>query len=167
VPPAHAHAPSTSAHVPSTEAPAATSMDRLADQLMRMAPGEGAEPPDDFVCPITQELMVDPCFAADGHTYERHAIERWLQTKSNSPKTGCALELTAVFPNHLLRRQIREWQERHTATTTSAPEEPGASGSPTPPPTGGLRASPRGGGGGRGGRGRGGKGTGRVVISAS
>ena len=79
--------------------------------MLRMAAEEGAEPPDDFVCPITQELMVDPCFAADGHTYERHAIERWLQTKSTSPMSGCALTLTAVFPNHLLRRQICEWQE--------------------------------------------------------
>ena len=144
-------------------------MDHLADQLMRMAPGEGAEPPDDFVCPITQELMVDPCFAADGHTYERHAIERWLLTKSNSPKTGCALELTAVFPNHLLRRQIREWQERHAPTpphpaAAAAPEQPGASGPPPPavPARGDLCARARGG---RGGRGRGGKGTGRVISA--
>lgn len=71
-----------------------------------------ALPPDDFMCPITQELMVDPVLAADGHTYERKAIERWLLTKTTSPKTGLALEMRAVFPNHLVRRQIIEWQER-------------------------------------------------------
>ena len=34
--------------------------------------------PDDFVCPITQELMVDPHVCADGHSYERDAIAAWL-----------------------------------------------------------------------------------------
>ena len=48
--------------------------------------------------------------ATDGHTYERLAIERWLTTNSLSPMTGEKLEFTRVFPNHILRRQIREWQ---------------------------------------------------------
>ena len=46
--------------------------------------------------------------AADGHAYERSAIERWLATKSTSPMTGEALQHTHTFPNHALRRQIRE-----------------------------------------------------------
>ena len=37
--------------------------------------------------------------------------ERWLATKSTSPMTGEALQHTHTFPNHALRRQIREWQE--------------------------------------------------------
>ncbi|KAL0030823.1 hypothetical protein WJX77_008253 [Trebouxia sp. C0004] len=36
-------------------------------------------------CPITQELMVDPVIAADGHTYERDAFEKWLLRSSTSP----------------------------------------------------------------------------------
>jgi len=36
-------------------------------------------------CPITHELMVDPVTAKDGHTYERTAIERWLDCNPNSP----------------------------------------------------------------------------------
>ena len=35
-----------------------------------------------------QELMEDPVFIADGHTYERRAIECWLDKKMASPKTG-------------------------------------------------------------------------------
>ena len=69
------------------------------------------EPPDDFVCPITQELMVDPVIASDGHAYERDAIERWFERKPMSPKSGVALDSQALFPCHHLRRQIREWQE--------------------------------------------------------
>ena len=69
-----------------------------------------AEPPHDFVCPITTEVMSDPVMAADGHAYERSAIERWLATKSTSPLTGGALEHPYLTPNHMLRRQIREWE---------------------------------------------------------
>ena len=72
------------------------------------------EPPADFICPITTEIMSDPVMAADGHSYERSAIERWLATKSTSPMTGEALVQSFLAPNHTLRRQIREWEEANT-----------------------------------------------------
>ena len=72
---------------------------------------EEEEPPADFICPITTELMSDPVMAADGHSYERSAIERWLATKSTSPMTGEALVHSFLAPNHTLRRMIREWEE--------------------------------------------------------
>ena len=72
---------------------------------------DGCEPPDEFVCSIMHELMQDPVIASDGHTYERKAIMQWMKRKATSPKSGEPLELNAVFPNHAMRRQIREWQE--------------------------------------------------------
>ena len=36
--------------------------------------------PKNFICPITQAVMVDPVVTADGHTYEREAIEQWFET---------------------------------------------------------------------------------------
>ena len=71
------------------------------------------EPPDEYLCPITQELMLDPVIASDGHTYERDAIERWFSKKMISPKTGSDLETSTLFPNHVMRRQIIEWKEVH------------------------------------------------------
>lgn len=47
---------------------------------------------DEFSCPITCELLFDPVLAADGHTYDRSAIERWLSRHSTSPKTGQQLD---------------------------------------------------------------------------
>ena len=73
------------------------------------------EPPNEFVCPITQELMHDPVLAADGFAYERSAIERWLHRKRTSPKTGARLPTTMLFPVHHLRTLIREWREQHKA----------------------------------------------------
>ena len=56
--------------------------------------------------------MRDPVVAADGHTYERAAMVRWLaKGKTTSPKTGAPLETSMLFPNHAIRRQIIEWRE--------------------------------------------------------
>jgi hypothetical protein len=75
---------------------------------------DASQPPDDYVCPITQDVMIDPVIAADGHTYERDAIARWFEGgKQTSPKSGAELETTALLPNHLVRRLILEWRESH------------------------------------------------------
>ena len=77
-------------------------------------PPDDSEPPDEYVCPITQDVMIDPVIAADGHTYERAAIARWFEAgKRTSPKTGGELESTALLPNHIVRRLVLEWRESH------------------------------------------------------
>jgi len=53
-------------------------------------------------CPITGISMINPVVAADGHTYERHAISRWLQTSNRSPLTGEVLAHVELVPNYLL-----------------------------------------------------------------
>merc|ERR1711879_402376 len=40
-----------------------------------------------FLCPLTGRLMIDPVVAADGHTYERRAIEEYLKLSNYSPVT--------------------------------------------------------------------------------
>lgn len=63
-----------------------------------------------FVCPITQEVMVDPCTCMDGHTYERKAIERWLENHDTSPLTGAKLPSKMLLTNFALRNAIEESQ---------------------------------------------------------
>lgn len=58
---------------------------------------------DDLTCPITCELYRDPVVAADGHTYERTAIEEWLLSHDTSPLTGAALSNRTLTPNTLVR----------------------------------------------------------------
>lgn len=72
-----------------------------------------AEPPSDFSCPVTQELMVDPVILADGHSYERVAIAHWLSTHGTSPKTNARLEDKRMVPNHTLRGSIEQFKEQH------------------------------------------------------
>ena len=77
--------------------------------------GAAAEVPDDFICPITAEIMTDPVSTSDGFTYERAAITEWLRTKDTSPKTGAKLESKALIPIHSLRNMIRSFVEARAA----------------------------------------------------
>lgn len=43
--------------------------------------------------------MVDPVIAADGHTYERIAIEAWLEEHCTSPMSGSQLSHQRLVPN--------------------------------------------------------------------
>lgn len=61
---------------------------------------------DAFICPITREPMEDPVICTDGHTYERYAIEMWLQSNMRSPKTNQPLLSRELIPNHALRSSI-------------------------------------------------------------
>ena len=59
-------------------------------------------------CPITGEPMLDPVVAADGHTYERAAIARWLQASDKSPLTGSILPHKELVPNYGLLSSLQE-----------------------------------------------------------
>ena len=53
---------------------------------------------DELLCPITQQLPVDPVTAEDGRLYERAAIEEWIEKKKEekfvrSPSTNEDMEL--------------------------------------------------------------------------
>ena len=43
---------------------------------------------NEFICPLTQKLPIDPVIAEDGNVYERVAIEQWLNHRSTSPATN-------------------------------------------------------------------------------
>ena len=68
--------------------------------------------PYEFICPINYELMRDPVIAADGHSYERAAIEEWLRNHNTSPKTNVALANKTLIPNHNLRQYIQDYQQK-------------------------------------------------------
>ncbi|KAL9309862.1 putative U-box domain-containing protein 58 [Arabidopsis thaliana] len=70
---------------------------------------EKRQPPSSFFCPITQEVMKDPHFAADGFTYEAESIRKWLSTgHQTSPMTNLRLSHLTLVPNRALRSAIEE-----------------------------------------------------------
>ena len=72
-----------------------------------------AETPDKMKCPITFQRMRSPVVCADGHTFERAAIERWLSSHDTSPLTGEKLTNRNLTPNVMARGMCRRWQESH------------------------------------------------------
>ena len=54
--------------------------------------------------------MIEPVIAADGHSYERSALEEWLQGHDTSPVTGQPLPHCRIVPNVLIRNAIRASQ---------------------------------------------------------
>ena len=68
--------------------------------------------PQSFICPITCDMMEQPVVAADGHSYDRPAIEQWLVAHGTSPLTNAPLPHTEVVPNQALRHAMDEWREK-------------------------------------------------------
>ena len=83
-----------------------------------------AEVPDDYVCPISAAVMIDPVSTLDGFIYERTAITEWLRTKDTSPKTGATLESKALIPNYNLRSVIRSFAELEASAAIPPPPPP-------------------------------------------
>ena len=63
---------------------------------------------------------MDPVVAADGHTYERSAIARWLQTSDKSPMTGSVLFHKELVPNYGLLSSVQEATAREEKGISSA-----------------------------------------------
>jgi len=69
---------------------------------------------DNFICPITLAIMKDPVICSDSHTYERSAIEKWLNTNNHSPITRKIITNNILIPNIALRNIIQEFEKDNT-----------------------------------------------------
>lgn len=64
---------------------------------------------DAFSCPILYQKMKDPVICCDGHTYERKAIEQWLENNNTSPLTNKVLTSKKLTTNYALKNAIEEF----------------------------------------------------------
>uniref|UniRef100_M4ERK5 RING-type E3 ubiquitin transferase n=1 Tax=Brassica campestris TaxID=3711 RepID=M4ERK5_BRACM len=64
--------------------------------------------PEEFLCPLSKEIMRDPVVLTCGQSYERYYIDRWLREVNHSvcPKP---LSHTKLIPNKALSSHIRQW----------------------------------------------------------
>lgn len=66
-----------------------------------------------YKCPITLQVMKDPVLASDGHTYERKAIQEWIEKQQTegedvtSPLTREVLTPDRLIPNHFAKSCIQ------------------------------------------------------------
>ena len=77
--------------------------------------------PDQYMCSITAEIMIDPVCTSDGFTYERTAISEWLRTKNTSPTTGAQLESKTLIPNRMALCLLNAFNEAGSAASKALP----------------------------------------------
>jgi hypothetical protein len=66
--------------------------------------------PQELICSITHEMMKDPVVAADGYSYERQAIMKWIENgNTTSPMTNDPLSNLALIPNRTLSLLIKKY----------------------------------------------------------
>ena len=74
--------------------------------------------PKDFICPITQSIMIDPVMTINGESYEKHAILKWFRRSSKKntkdPLSNETLKTRKVVPNLVLSRLTRSYIENTT-----------------------------------------------------
>ena len=62
-----------------------------------------------FICPITQNIMKNPVITSSGITYEKEAIEKWLDEHNTDPISGKPLNKNEIFPNYALKNAILDY----------------------------------------------------------
>ena len=68
--------------------------------------------PDEFMCPITLDIMKDPVLCEDGYTYEKSAI--MAIQNSLSPMTRQPINKTKLIPNRALKNTIDRFLSSNT-----------------------------------------------------
>ncbi len=76
--------------------------------------------PEEYLCPISLDIMRDPVIGPDGQTYDRPYIEQWLSMNNVSPLTRTPLTSRNLIPNIALRQTIEKFiQEQNTINNTN------------------------------------------------
>ncbi|XP_040213837.1 WD repeat, SAM and U-box domain-containing protein 1 isoform X2 [Rana temporaria] len=84
---------------------------RKIEELRSKMKASSSNIPEEFICPITWEIMKDPVIVSDGYSYERNAIESWISTRRTSPMTNLPLENLLLTPNRTLKMALNRWLE--------------------------------------------------------
>lgn len=73
--------------------------------------------PEEFICPITQDIMDDPVIDKDGTSYEKSAIVDWIKSKNGiaySPMNGSRqIYENELIPNRGLKTQIEQFKQSY------------------------------------------------------
>lgn len=72
------------------------------------------EAPEEFVCPLTLDVMRDPVMSRYGQSFERSEILQWLRAGHGvCPLSRRPLSLQDLVTNHALKTKIAEWRKEN------------------------------------------------------
>jgi hypothetical protein len=74
--------------------------------------------PEEFICPLTLDIMKSPMMNRAGHSFERHDILEWLKLHGSCPLTRQPMHLRDLVPNARLAQRIRHWVIEHPEEAT-------------------------------------------------
>ncbi|CAM8985169.1 unnamed protein product [Rhodiola kirilowii] len=70
--------------------------------------------PEEFICPLSKEMMKDPVVVSTGKTYDRASIQEWLKAGNQTcPSTQQVLSHRLLTPNLVVRDLIEKWFKRN------------------------------------------------------
>lgn len=69
--------------------------------------------PQEYVCPLTLDVMSRPLLSREGHSYEQHAILNWVSEHGTSPLTREPLRPSQLVRNRPLETKIRFFLTQH------------------------------------------------------
>ena len=70
--------------------------------------------PEEFICPISKELCLQPTIAVSGFTYDLPNIVRWIRCNESQPEdpiTREPISMHTLYPNLALRKSILRWSD--------------------------------------------------------
>jgi hypothetical protein len=89
--------------------------------VIRLRNGQDADEvvPEQFRCPITHDWLEDPVSTVNGHTYERDAIQEWLDSNPGRDPFRAAEHLTMddLSTNTALLEAVRYFRAHHRKFT--------------------------------------------------
>ncbi|KAL9658441.1 hypothetical protein ABK040_005985 [Willaertia magna] len=63
---------------------------------------------DEYKCPISHQLMINPVIIETGQTFDKFSIEHWLKNYQTCPTTGIKLKTKNLIPNYTLKSTINK-----------------------------------------------------------
>ena len=71
-----------------------------------------SDPPEDFICPITHDVMENPVMSNRGISFEEDAILQWLERSNRCPVSRQPLRRSDLRPNIALKNLIELWNTK-------------------------------------------------------
>lgn len=88
--------------------------------------------PQEFICPITLQMMNDPYIDEEGNSYELSAIRDWIAQNRASPITRTPLDMRRMVPNRVLKTLIEDYRMRQEQGNSAESKDSGEGKGPEP-----------------------------------
>ncbi|KAF5196560.1 U-box domain-containing protein [Thalictrum thalictroides] len=82
---------------------------------LKLKPPPHSDPPNEFICPISQSLMADPVIISSGQTFERNCIQV-CQNLNFTPilSNGLTPNFSTLIPNIAIKSTILNWCDNNS-----------------------------------------------------